>query len=658
LSEAEGFFDGFIADYFAECEEHLSGATRALLELEESIGDPGAERAAIDELFRIFHTIKGNSAMVDLRPAEQLAHHLEHYLRAIRERELFVSADGVELLIQGAQRLEQIIAAHRLRAPQPAIDDVVARVAAIVGDRADGDRRPASPPTRPAPGAVLVAERRWRCTFAPSRELLAQGIGVDTMRKRLTEIGAIVAATPEVRPDGGVAFQFTLATPAATDVAAALAGSPFDVVALDEPGPPAGAPDAAGPKAIGGGPAHTAPSHVVRVDLTRLDELMRNVGDLVITRARLTDSLSRVERHVPPVEWRTVHDNAVAIDRQLRTLREGIMRVRLVPIGEIFRRMPFVVRDLARETGKKVTLHLQGQSTEIDKYLIERMMDPVLHLVRNAVSHGIEPPDIRIANGKRPEGAITLGASTAGETVTIEVADDGHGIDAAAVAARARTLGLPAPPDAAALLALLCAPGFSTRDDADRASGRGVGMAVVKQTIEQLSGSMTLETEPGAGARFLIQLPLTLAIADALIGRVGSESFAIPQSAVREVIEVVGAEVRRMEQNEIVPYRNGALPIVRLGRLFGIEESTDERFHVFVIGAGAAAVGLAVDRIVGQREIVVRAIVDPLVRVDGISGATDLGDGRVVLILDPVKLTHRAATPARAGAAAIRARVG
>ena len=650
------FFDGFIDDYFAECEEHLTGATRALLALEDSIGDPAAERAAIDELFRIFHTLKGISAMVELRPAEQLAHHLEHYLRAIRERELAVSADGVELLIQGTQRLEQILAAHRAQSPQLSIEDIVARVAAVVGDRTRTAPLPASPRSLDSPpGRLVTAERRWICTFAPTRELLAQGIGVDAIRKRLTEVGTIVAAVPDVRPDGGIAFQFTLAAPASTDVMAALGGAPLDVVALAGPVPFGGGSDARGPASASDPPSSAAPSHVVRVDLTRLDELMGHVGDLVISRARLTETLARIERHVPPVEWRAVQDNAVAIDRQLRTLREGIMRVRLVPIGEIFRRMPFVVRDLARESAKKITLNLRGQSTEIDKYLIERMMDPVLHLVRNAVSHGIEVPDVRIANGKRPEGTITLGASTAGEMVLIEVADDGRGIDAAAVAARARASGLPVPQgtlDASALLTLLCTPGFSTTDAADRASGRGVGMAVVKQTIEQLSGTITLETEPGSGTRFIVQLPLTLAIAAALIGRIGTESFAIPQSAVREVIEVAAADVRLMEQHEIIPYRNAALPIVRLGRLFDIEAGTPARFHVFVVGEGAAAVGLAVDRIVGQREIVVRAITDPLVRVEGIAGATDLGDGRVVLILDALKLTHRghgAAVPTRAG---------
>jgi two-component system chemotaxis sensor kinase CheA len=387
----------------------------------------------------------------------------------------------------------------------------------------------------------------------------------------------------------------------------------------------------------------SAGSHVVRVDLERLDALMKIVGDLVISRARLADSLGPIERLVPAAIWRPVQENTLAIDRHLRLLREAIMRVRLVPVGEIFRRMPFVVRDLARESEKRVGVELHGQSTEIDKYVIERMMEPVVHLVRNAVTHGIETPEERIAGGKRPEGTMTLTAGAVGETVTLEIADDGRGVDVEAVVTHARATGLSVPPgllDGAAVLSLLCAPGFSTKKEADRGSGRGVGMAVVKQTVEELSGTLELETTPGAGSRFVIHLPLTLAIADAIVSRVGTEVFAVPQGAVREVIQVAVSDIRDIEENEIVPHRGGALPIVRLARLFGIHAAASERLHVLVVGTGSAAIGFAVDRIVGQREIVVRAIKDPLVKVEGVSGATDLGDGRVVLILDPGSLAR------------------
>jgi two-component system chemotaxis sensor kinase CheA len=321
------------------------------------------------------------------------------------------------------------------------------------------------------------------------------------------------------------------------------------------------------------------------------------------------------------------------------------MRVRLVPVGEIFRRMPFVVRDLARETGRRVRLELRGQETEIDKFLIERMMDPVLHLVRNAVSHGFELPAERVAAGKPEEGTLTLAAASVGHTVVLEIADDGRGIDAAAVAARARAMGVAVPDgplDAGLVLDLICAPGFSTRDETDRVSGRGVGMAVVKTTVEELNGSLTLQTAPGEGTRFVIELPLTLSITDALIAHVGDRTFAVPQANVREVIELDPASIRTIEQGELAPFRGGTLPILRLARLFGMADRPGRALHVFVVGAGADAVGIAVDRVSGQREIVVRSMTDSMIRADGVAGATDLGDGRVVLILHLPDLARHA----------------
>ncbi|HEY0871943.1 MAG TPA: chemotaxis protein CheW, partial [Vicinamibacterales bacterium] len=384
-------------------------------------------------------------------------------------------------------------------------------------------------------------------------------------------------------------------------------------------------------------------SQFVRVDLARLDELMRLIGDVVITRARLGDSLAKMERLVPQMEWRTVQENSQALERQLRDLREGVMRVRLVRIGEIFDRMPFAVRDLARESGRRVDVRITGQDTEIDKYLVERMMDPVLHLVRNAVSHGIEPVAERIAAGKPEAGTLSLNAASIGELVMIEIADDGRGVDVEAVMRRARAIGLDVGDgdlEGAALLDILCAPGFSTRSTADRAAGRGVGMGVVQSAVRELGGTMTVETAPGAGTRFLIELPLTLAIADAIIATVGGQTFAVPQSSVREVIDVPDEAIRALERNEIIPYRGGVLPLLRLSRLFRLPAQPGRTLHTFVVGTGSGSVGIAVDRIHTQREIVVRPISDPLIKSEGITGATDLGDGRVVLIVDLVGLAR------------------
>lgn len=697
----EPFFASLLDDYFAECDEHLSSMRRNLLALEKFVGQRSPDAQALEVLFRSFHSLKGISGMVGLVEAEQIAHQLEEYLRVLRQGQAALAPEGMDGLIAGVQMLERVISAHRVRQPLPAIDELLAQLAALVPKIA-----PVTQPDAPASfstSLVLSEEeqrrlanarkqgaRIWRFTFVPSVQLSERGINVNSIRARLQAIGEMIRAAPQVRPNGGIAFEFIVATSAdersfsewredgltfapyetgdavepvperAAPVETHLPAAPAD---LDSQTAPAMSPGTSAKsnqaKSATANPAMKltdgngrqadlsasliAPSHVVRVDLGRLDELMRIVGELVMSRSHLEDHLERLEASCPAPMWRALQETSQVMERHLRGLHEGVMRLRLVPVGEIFERMPFVVRDLARESGKKVNLELSGRETEIDKYLVERMMDPLLHLVRNAVSHGLEPAGERIARGKPAEGRIMLRASAMGEAVMIEIEDDGRGIDARRVAARAGLAG-GAPgwtPDSDELLDLICAPGFSTREEADRASGRGVGMTVVRNTVLDLGGTLSLETEEGRGSCFTIQLPLTLAIADALIVSVGSERFAIPQASVREVMAVEAASVRRLENNEIIPYRGGVLPLVQLARFFGMKGEERDCFHVFVIGRGLSAVGIGVDRILGQREIVVRAMADPLIKVPGIAGATELGDGRLILILNAMELTKR-----------------
>jgi two-component system chemotaxis sensor kinase CheA len=660
------FFAQFLDDYYAECDEHLTLVRRHLLMLEAQIGQPKIDQALLDELFRSFHTLKGISGMVGLGAAEQLAHHMESYLRALRQGEATLTTEGVEALIAGASMLEQVISARRNGQPLPGIDNIVARLAAAqdVSAQPAPDALQATDDDADSPPVIRQTEasaqrpagdrptRTWHVEFVPTPELAERGVNVNSVRARLQEIGELVQAKPQVRGQGGIAFLFVVVTAADEAVFASWDIDNLTYAAVDDAPPTlpeaVNAPQEASGAA--GAPPNTqgsllAPSNVVRVDLGRLDELMRMIGELVISRARLEDHLHHLKRSVPPTEWRALRETSLAMDRQLRDLREGVMRVRMVQVGEIFERMQFVVRDLARESGKRIRIESLGRETEIDKFLVERMMDPLMHLVRNAVSHGLEPTSEREAQGKRAEGLLTLRAATVGESVVIEIADDGRGIDKERVAARARAKGLidaRANLDDATLLELICTPGFSTRDEADRGSGRGVGMDVVRNTVEELGGTIALETETGRGTRFTIELPLTLAIASALIVSVAGQRFAVPQSVVREVIEVETSAVRVLENNEIISYRGGVLPLVRLARLFDLEDKRAQTFHVFVVGSGTHARGVAVDRIIGQREIVVRGIGDPLVQVAGIAGATELGDERVVLILDVAALRQSA----------------
>ena len=632
------FFDQFLDDYYAECDEHLVSIRRALVTLEDEVGTGSVDRTLLDNLFRSFHTLKGISGMVGLAAAEQLAHHLESYLRELREGTVVLSGPGFEALVTGVSLLEGVINARRNDQTAPSIDEMVNRLQAISVDATTNNLETSAAPLKKET-ATESTTRRWEVEFTPTAELSDRGVNVNSVRARLQELGQLIQAKPVVKGAGEIAFQFVVATNA--DESALVSLEPDGLTFKPAPVEPA-------PRSREIQPIPTiAPASVVRVDLDRLDELMRIVGELVISRTRLDDQVAELKRVTPPTVWRPLQETSLSMGRQLRDLRESVMRVRMVQIGEIFERMTFVVRDLARESNKKIIVQLSGGETEIDKFLVERMMDPLMHLVRNAVSHGLETVAEREAQGKRSEGLLSLSAMTAGERIVIKIADDGRGIDRQRVIQRAEAHGLShgnAEMNNEALLDLICTPGFSTRDQADRESGRGVGMDVVKKATEELGGRVLLETRTGEGTTFTIELPLTLAIAEALIVSVNGQRFAVPQSAVKEVLEVESASTKVLENNEIISYRGKVLPLLRLARVFEIDDKRGERFHVLVLGEETNAVGLAVDRILGQREIVVRAIKDPLAQSKGIAGATELGDQRVVLILDIGALRQLATT--------------
>jgi two-component system chemotaxis sensor kinase CheA len=635
------FESSFMDDYFAEADEHLLAIRRCLLML-DGVRGRDASPAVLEELFRSCHSLKGISAMVELHEAEVLAHYMESGLRAIRQENIGLTVANLETLLNGSSALEAVIVARRKGLTPPAGEAALEALRALASSAQE----------TPLPSAAVAPDREvgtapiWTVRFVPQPDLVGRGIKVDTVRARLLQIGKILSVAPHVRPGGGIEFQFEVQTDDETSLASwsgdGVSYEPSRAHAPSQPlVPPAGGEGASSPRAWE--VASAAPSNFVRVDLVRLDDLMRLAGDLVVTRSRLEDTVRRVEPHLPSRDFRSLQEHDSLMERQLRDLRDAIMRVRLVPVGEVFRRMPLVVRDLARDVGKRVRLEIAGQSTEIDKFLIERMMDPILHLVRNAVGHGIETVESRIAAGKSPEGTIHLQATTIGASVVIEIADDGTGIDVEAIARRAGGKSVHTGEgslDTRVLLDIICASGFSTKSEADRISGRGVGMDVVRGTVHELGGTLEVETERGRGTAFRITLPLTLAVIDAVIAQVGDRTFAIPQSAIQELIEVETSALRVLEGSELLTYRGRALPMVRVARLFGIVTAPRARLHAIVVGTGVSAIGLLVDRVSGHREIVVKTIEDPLIRVDGVSGATELGDGRLVLILDVLALSR------------------
>lgn len=615
------------------------------MRLEDSIGRPQADLATLQPLFRDFHSLKGISAIVGLSSAEQLAHRTEDYLRDLTRGKTLLSAEGLELMMCSAHALEETVKAFRDRRPVPEHPALMEALRGIAG------AAPSVQATE-SPAQTLYDEARsrglvvWRCTFSPSRERDERGVNINSVRARLSGAGEILSSVPQILGQGQIAFDFIVGmkeTP--PDIAAweadGLVAELIDITSSDTAFPMlADDQDALHNPFI-------APSHVVRVDLPRLDELMRIVGELIVQRSRLEALLAQANKTKGSLRIPALEEVNTSMGRGLRDLREAITRVRLVSVAEIFARMPFVVRDLARDSGKTVRLKLEGQQTEIDKYLIEQLKDPLLHLVRNAFSHGVETPEERRAAGKPEEAAISLTARAMGDTVAIAVEDDGRGVNRAAVKARALEAGIKVSDlhDNAELLRILCTPGFSTRDEADRASGRGVGMAVVLSTVRQLGGTLSLDTHEGTGTEFTIRLPLTLSIAETIIVSADQQICAVPQSIVTEVIQVAATDVRRLNGVEVIPYRSGVLPVTRLSSMFRLPENGVERPSVLVLESDRGCAGLIVDRVHGSKEVVVRAMRDPLIQVAGVSGATELGDGKPVLILDGTAFTSGAVRP-------------
>jgi two-component system chemotaxis sensor kinase CheA len=544
---------------------------------------------------------------------------MEGYLRLLRQGNALLNRNGFEALIDGTKFLGEVIEAHKTKGPPPNIDTAL-----------DALKRAITNIEEPTPTLTDSPKRdkqEWRFIFTPSQEKADAGINVNLVRDRLQALGDILKTTPLIER-GEVAFEFVVATTANEE----------SLNELDDLGLTFTRVEAEAPNIVAPSSPQSSSSYV-RVDLGRLDQLMLLVGELVVTRARLEQSLNYVRTSVTPASWRHLQEVNVALGKQLRDLRNDVMRVRMVPVAEVFERMRFVVRDLAKESKKRVALELNGQETEIDKFLVERLMDPLLHLVRNSISHGIESESERLIAGKPAVGKITLSARTAGELVVIDVSDDGAGIDVESIQARA---GVSLIEDGAInfqdLLDIISSPGFSTRTEVDRVSGRGVGMDVVARAISDLDGYLSLYTERGIGTTFRIELPLTLAITDALIATVDGQTFAIHRSSVQEVIEVDNAAIKVFENNEVVVHREEVLPLIRLSSVFNLSQRKEGTVHALVVGSGSRATGLVVDKIVGLREVVVRSLNDPLTDVPGVAGATELGDGRPVLILDVMEI--------------------
>ncbi|WP_394828086.1 chemotaxis protein CheA [Pendulispora albinea] len=667
----------FRGAYLAEVGEHLSLSNAKMLEIEDSLKRGQASFRAIRELFRLLHTIKGLSAMVGVDTIVTLAHRMEAILRRADQRTMELSLDAVEPLFHGLRAIQEVVVALSKGRPiDPPSNVLIARLEAVEAHGKPASESPGGERVldlEPALDAKLArfereqlinadreGRRVVRIDFVPSPKKAELGFTINSVRERLGSIAEIVKVVPVAVPatedaPGGLCFVLMLVTLAEDSELAAAVGGPEVQVRPLVHAPPPPAPDPAFSE-IPGGSVDDDDLHarnVLRVDVQRVDEAMERLAALIVSRSRLTRVLDDVAQ-VDGALGRELKSIVEESGRQLRDLRASILRIRTVRFAEILARLPLVVRGLRRSSGKDVTLATDAGDAELDKSVAERLFPALIHLVRNAIDHGIELPDERERSGKPRQGTLTVSATVlANREISVQVSDDGAGVDREAVA---RQLGGVVPEADDGLLNALCRAGLSTRRVATTGSGRGMGMDIVKKiVVDQLGGTLSLANHPGKGAIFTLRVPLTVAIVDAFVVRLKEDKFVVPVVSVEDIVEVIpGAAVRGATPYGLVAlmaWRGTSVPLVELATLFGmtpVADSTAVR-HGVIVRRGSERVGFVLDRVLSQQEAVIRPLVDPLVQVPGISGSTDLGDGKSTLVLDLSALAHALLTHGRYG---------
>jgi two-component system chemotaxis sensor kinase CheA len=686
--------DGDLALFLEEAAEQIRTLSDGLLRLERDASDP----QLIQAVFRAAHTLKGSSATIGHERMARLTHAMESVLDAIRKGNLPVGAPLIDTLLAGVDALtalnEEVVA--RIESDVD-VEALIARLQQVsVPERGEGtaEASPGSPPsaregTEDVSELVDDAARAFwvEVTIDPRSDWPA--VRAYQALMELAALGTVVRSWPgeEQLQAGQSGYDLRALIASDRDAAAlqAAAAGVSEVVSVTvrpaAPAPPEAEPPAPG-RALtptpspprGRAPADLGPpgragrdegragkgeptARLVRVDIARLDEMLNLVGELVIDRGRLAQLVRDLSGRLagdPAIE--SLAEITQHLARVSDDLQEQVMLSRLLPIEHVFSRFPRVVRDLARKSGKQVRLVVEGEQTGLDRSVIDEIADPLLHLVRNAVDHGVERPEERRAAGKSPEATVLLTARHEENAIVVEVTDDGRGIDPQRVRESAVRKGLLAA-DAAMRLSdeeainLIFAPGFSTAEQVTDVSGRGVGMDIVRTNIEKIGGSVHVQTHVGEGTTFVIKLPLTLAIIRALLVRVAEAVLTIPLSSVQETLRVRADAIRTVHRREVVQVRGQALPLVRLAQLFGghgrdAALATGDWCYVVVVRSGRTDLGLVVDRLIGEQEVVIKSISGALGELDGIAGATILGDGRVSMIVDVPKVVERLAARA------------
>ena len=686
--------------FFETSQELLQALNDEALKLEKKPGDEEIVRV----IRRTVHTLKGDSAACGLRELSELAHQFED---ALSLEGAVTQAAVAEIAFAAADVFAEMIAAYHGGKKLPSTKSLSKKIQDLTALPASGKTRRPKKSTAKTSATKIAGPRASQKTAGHWTEYetlamtQAQAGGQDVyhvvvkidphcampiagrqlVHNAIGVMGPVIAVRPDAKsPAASKQVEFVLASVQTAEQIAAkcriptitaevavdlmLDAAALKTMALNESeavaaaeapaqSPTAETPSPAGipavtPAATAAPEAVAAPSqleNILRVDAGRIDNVLNLVGELIIGKSMLQQALNEFSKRFPKEALRGKFADAMAFQaRVLNDLQRSVMKIRMVPVDQLFRRFPRMVRDVSRQCGREVELDISGQDTDLDKGILDAIAEPMTHLVRNAVSHGIETPEERRKLGKAPQGVIRLNAYHQGNQVVVEVTDDGRGIDAKRIRAKAIELGMATAEEAgrmsdAEAFEFIFRPGFSTADEVTEVSGRGVGMDVVQSVLHRLKASISVETRLGKGTTFRMKLPLTLAIIKALLFWVEQRLYAIPLNAVLEISRTFETEVHQVDNYEVLQLRNQVLPLLRLGR--PVAEDRKSKLFVLVITAGERKYGLIVDALEGEEELVIKALDDQTFSTDLVSGASILGDGRVVLILNlPAVVEH------------------
>ena len=683
-----------LTEFVAEANEILETLGRELLALEEhSLTEPDPER--LNSIFRAAHSLKGLAAMFGLEPIARLGHRAEDLLDAVRLGKVALSPELFDVLSQAVDLLQAMLGDVSREEDTPVLRERAVALGNQLQALAAADARPQADlldevGIDPQMRAVLTEFEEHRL-----RENVRKGVtlwkvravfGLDDFDTRLSALngalkplGEVISTLPSSQPgdDASIAFDliFGSAHPRAQLERQLVEGAtlspfttrehtPLPAPALSVVPPPPRSSKWDDESGVGPAlaPAPSSPSgltrlqqglpvesslrsltNTVRVDIERLDALMNSIGELLLIRSNI-DRLAEAARQatgaaLPKLWGQELQREARALERRLDELQKGVLEVRMVPLGQVFDKLARLMRRLVRESGKDVVFDVSGGDVELDKLIVEELSDPLMHLLRNALDHGVERPEARVEQGKPARATIALYARQQGNHVIIEVKDDGAGLDEERIRQVAIERGLvtreqTSEMDRRDLLNLVFQPGFSTRRDVSELSGRGVGLDVVKTNLQKLSGLIDISTRRWQGTTFSLTLPLTLAIIRALMVEVSGRTYAIPLNSVLEIVQVKSSAIHTIERREVIEVRGHTIPFLRLARLFALPETARTEHYVVVVGLAQQRVGIAVEALQGQQDVVTKPLSGRLRGIPGVAGATELGDRRAVLVLD------------------------